>query len=245
MPKRSEQRRAQQRPGGSGVLPRRRLSERQQRFVKERVCNVQDNATLDAIRAGYAAASASVQAARLLAMPNIVAAIEEAHARVRVDAAPEITIVDLLRELAILAKSDITNYILDEKGRFILAPDAPRSAWRAVQSINYELNSITKEIKKAKISLWSKPEAIALAGKHLGMFIERIAAIVARVPPDFVTAPPRDLQAATRFLEEQLGLVEVQVQMRTDGQGAGAGAGAEQQDAGAEQAPIDVKKEEP
>jgi phage terminase small subunit len=88
------------------------LTPRQQRFVEEYLCDL--NGKQAAIRAGYSPKTAEVQAAQTLRIPKVQAALSAALARRSQRTA--ITQDTVLRELAVLAQSDIRDYVIDDQG---------------------------------------------------------------------------------------------------------------------------------
>ena len=154
----------------------RPLTPRQERFVAEYLIDL--NATQAAIRAGYAAKDADVQGPRLLGIVRISTAI--AKAKAARNERTEITQDRVLAELALLAFSDHTHYEVDEKGTVKLAPHAPSGAHRAIASVKRRINSIGGEDADAittaevEIKLWDKPGPLKLAGRHVGLFPDKI-----------------------------------------------------------------------
>jgi phage terminase small subunit len=93
------------------------------------------NATRAALAAGLSESyfSAADQASDLLKKPEIriwVKHLFGVQARRLKTAVP-----DVVREWAILGKSDLTDYIVDQSGRVTVAPGVPRSALRAVKKV--------------------------------------------------------------------------------------------------------------
>ena len=84
-----------------------KLAGRQQRFVEEFLLDL--NATQAALRAGYSARGLRVQASRLLTNASVQAAIARRMAA-RAQRV-ELTQDAVLRELALLAQSDVTHYV--------------------------------------------------------------------------------------------------------------------------------------
>src|ERR1035437_3654608 len=88
------------------------LTAKQDRFVQEFLVDL--NATQAAIRAGYSPKTARVMAAENLTKPDIARAIEAAMVA-RADRL-RITQDRALDELSTLAFSDISHYVVDDKG---------------------------------------------------------------------------------------------------------------------------------
>lgn len=164
---------------GKAKAPKK-LTARQERFVEEYIVDL--NATQAAIRAGYAPKDADVQGPRLLGYVGIAEAIAKAKAE-RAEKTG-ITAERVLRELELLAFSDLTHFEVDSKGKVSMSKDAPPGAMRAVQSIKREISSIgTGEdadgdgpivMAKVEIKLWDKPGPLKLAGRHVGLFPDKI-----------------------------------------------------------------------
>lgn len=154
-------------------------------FVKEYL--VDFNATQAAIRCGYSKKTARFQGCELLTKPNIrkaiAAAIEKRSLRT------QITADRVLQELAIIAFSDIQNYIeINDDTGAIRAKgfdekNMPKNASRALESIT-ENRTIHEDAKgedsiineKVTFKLWSKTEALKLAMQHLGMLPNKVEA---------------------------------------------------------------------
>ncbi len=151
------------------------MNRRQRLFVDEYLIDL--NATQAALRAGYKARTAYATGAENLKKPEIKAAIDSAIAER--SARTQITQDQVLQELAILLKSDVRNFrVDDETGELVLIDGAPDSAWRAVSSVKHrrivtgrgEDRETTYEVE---FRLWDKPAAARLAGQHLGMYVEK------------------------------------------------------------------------
>lgn len=150
----------------SSDLEKPSFTPRQAAFINEYLVDL--NGTQAAIRAGYAPASANVEAVRLLSNATISDAIERAKAQraARVSVSADAVI----SELSILANSNIEHYILDDFGQLRAAEDAPDGVMRAVKSIKRKVRhdkdgSITYEVS---FELWDKPGQLKLMGRHAG-----------------------------------------------------------------------------
>jgi phage terminase small subunit len=151
---------------------RRSLSPRQKRFVAEYLVDL--NATQAAIRAGYSARTAEQQGPRLLGNVGIAAALQEA--RVKLQIRTDITQDRVLAELALLAFSDVSHFQVNDAGHLQLAPHAPLAAMRSVSSIKRSVTvdkqgGVTRDVE---IKLWDKPGPLKLAGRHVGLFPDRV-----------------------------------------------------------------------
>lgn len=151
------------------------MNARKRRFVDEYLIDL--NAAQAAIRAGYSVKTARSLGQRLLTDVDIAAAIAAAIAE-RAERT-KITQDCVLQELAILLRSDVRHFTVDDDtGSLVLADGAPDSAWRAVSSVKHrrivsgrgEHRETTYEVE---FRLWDKPAAVKMAGQHLAMFTEK------------------------------------------------------------------------
>lgn len=201
-------------------MPRapQKLSARHAKFVLEYLIDL--NATQAAIRAGYKAKHADVQGPRLLGNAAIAQAIEKARtmALTRTDFDRD----KVLKELGLLAFSDVDNYMIDETtGKLIAAPGAPPGVMRAVSAVKYR--TVTDEEgrveRTVEFRLWDKPGTLKLAGRHVGLFPskdqEAIEAAAEKIIDKRIEDRRRELEAARALAEnreaerERLGVVDV------------------------------------
>lgn len=126
-----------------------------------------------AITAGYAANSASVTAAKLLAQAN-VRAIVEARAKKTAEAS-ELKTVEVLQELRKMVHADLRK-LFREDGSVKEVSEWPDDVAAAVSSleINELYDGSGQERKQIgftkKLKLWDKNAAVEKAMKHLGLF---------------------------------------------------------------------------
>lgn len=146
------------------------------RFVVEYVVDL--NGTQAAIRAGYSSRGAEVTASRLLRIPKVAAAVQEAQRAANAAHAAanatrqvnrEITRERVLTELDLLAFSDVTQFEVADGGGVQAKPDAPPGAVRAISSVKMRRitdseGGVTQEVE---FRLWDKPGALKLAGRHV------------------------------------------------------------------------------
>lgn len=115
---------------------------------------------------------------RLMARPDVVSAIlvelETRAERANIEAGR------LLEELATVAFSNLHHYVIDDFGNVALADGAPDTAIRAVSKIKKRIKhhydkegELVSTTYETELSLWNKVEALNLAMKHRGMFIDR------------------------------------------------------------------------
>jgi phage terminase small subunit len=136
------------------------------------------NASAAAIRAGYSPKTARVQAADLLTKPSIAKAIAEAQAKAL--AKSEVTVERTIAEYARLAYLDPAT-LFDAQGKPLPIAEMPEDARRAIVSLEIEELFAGSGAHRRQVGLLHKirfaPKIQALdsLGKHLGMFIDRIA----------------------------------------------------------------------
>jgi phage terminase small subunit len=143
------------------------LTGKQGRFVAEYLIDL--NATQAAVRAGYSPKVAYRQGFENLRKPQVAAALTEAMAqraaRVQFDQD------SVLREIALLASSDIVNYVIDDEGNVGLRAGVHPDATRAIASLKKKiLHTEAGTLYETEIRLWNKPASVKMAGDHLGVF---------------------------------------------------------------------------
>ncbi len=146
------------------------LNPKQARFVEEYLTDL--HATQAAIRAGYSPKTAESQGSRLLSVAKIARAIAARQDERAKDVG--ITQARVLREVALLAFSDVTHYQVDAAGKVTLTGEAPKGAQRAISSIKHRVTTDKDggTSHEVELRLWNKPEAIKLSGRHVGLFGE-------------------------------------------------------------------------
>src|SRR5262245_19115176 len=143
------------------------LTPRQRRFIDDYLLDL--NGKQAAIRAGYSPKTAEVLASQTLRIPKVQAAITAAQARRSQRTA--ISQDTVLRELALLAQSDIQHYVIDDHGEVQVREGAPEGATRAVASLKKKIvHTEAAVIYETTITLWNKPASVRMAGEHLGLF---------------------------------------------------------------------------
>lgn len=148
------------------------LKDKQVKFIKEYLVDL--NSTQAAIRAGYAPKRADATAYNLLRNTEISAAIrEEMEARAK---RTEITQDRVLLEIARIAFND-PRKAFNKNGALKDIQDWPDEVAAAVSSI--KINEITdsegNHIGETKeIKFWDKGKQIELAGRHLGMWNDKL-----------------------------------------------------------------------
>lgn len=212
------------------------LNPKQQRFVEEYLVDL--NGKQAAIRAGYAAASAEVQASRLLSDAKVAAAVQ--NAMDRRSKRTEITQDQVLSELAKIGFADIRKAVrwfsqtnvasvdLDEEGEALVEEGSLRFAVRnqvelvSSDEIDDATAAAISEIGQSstgalKVKLHDKRAALVDIGKHLGMFRDRVELTGKDGNPIEIDQVNTDADAFTRS-----------VARLASRRGAGSGAGETQ-----------------
>lgn len=146
------------------------LNPQQKRFVAEYLVDYDGGAAYK--RAGYEPSndnSACVMACRLLRQVHIQDAIEEETKALNRTA--RLSVERVLREIVSLATADVAN-AFDEDGNLLPIQQIPEPTRRAIAA--YEEEPTLTGMKR-KVRFWDKGKALDMAGKHLGMFLERMA----------------------------------------------------------------------
>lgn len=82
---------------------------------------------------------------------------------------------DLLEELAVIVKSDVRHFLVDDDGTLTLRDGVPDRAWRAVSSVKHKIRTFTDDDgrtetnREIEFRLWDKNTAIKTAREHLGL----------------------------------------------------------------------------
>jgi phage terminase small subunit len=115
---------------------------------------------------GYGKAGSRVRACQILARPEVK---EYIAARTKeLEEASTLAVYMVREELAIVMRSDITDYVVTKNGQVKLAPGVPTEAWRAISSIEVSFDLAGN--CDVKIRLWPKDAALRMAGEHLSMY---------------------------------------------------------------------------
>ena len=141
------------------------LTAKQERFVQEIVAG--ESGAESARRAGYAEASANVQASQNLSKPNIAEAV--ARSRQEVAKRAGITQERLFKEMAGIAFSDIRELLrVESDGTLVFrkTDDIPASAWAAIKEVT-AFRLPDGGGMGVKFQLWDKVKALALLGNWL------------------------------------------------------------------------------
>lgn len=151
------------------------LSAKRQRFVDEYLVDL--NATRAAVRAGYSRKTAEQQGYRLLRNVQVARAIARGQAEVADKSS--VTRERVLGELELLAFSNVMHYLVDDDGNVKLAPGAPAGAERALQSVKRRVTVTgsgdnVRRVVEVEVKLWDKPGPLKLAGRHVGLFPDRL-----------------------------------------------------------------------
>jgi hypothetical protein len=115
---------------------------------------------------GYAKAGSRVRACQILARPEVREYLEARTKEIENESC--LAAYQVREELAIIMRSDITDYVVTKRGRVKLAPGVPSEAWRAIASV--EVSYGLGDACDVKIRLWPKDAALRMAGEHLSMY---------------------------------------------------------------------------
>ena len=140
---------------------------KQARFVEEYVVDL--NGKQAAIRSGYGAKTAEVQASRLLSNAKVHAAVSEAmQARSR---RTGVTAERVVRELAELAFSNIADFV-EVRSDGPVHIDLTRASRERVAAVHDVILSTSGEgsDKLTRIELFDKLRALDMLARHLGMY---------------------------------------------------------------------------
>lgn len=179
-PRSNKKRKGAGRAGRAGAAARRplrrnkavregHLNPREARFVEEFLLDL--NATQATIRAGYGRKGADVQGIRLLGNVRVAKAVEIAMAERSLRT--RITADQVLIEIGRLAYSDIGNIATwSDKGvRWVNSDQLTPDERRCVAEIGETITTLPSgaEQRKMKVKLHSKPQALQLLMRHLGL----------------------------------------------------------------------------
>lgn len=147
------------------IIEYNKLSAKRQRFVDE-YC-VDFNGTQAAIRAGYSANSANMQAARLLANDNVRKALDEK--RLEIAESNKLKVSDVIDELRNIAFSDITQVLSfnNSKAKIKSSRKLSEDARKVIASVSQTQNGLT-------IKMHDKVKALELLGRYLNIFTDRV-----------------------------------------------------------------------
>jgi phage terminase small subunit len=152
---------------------RQTLTRRQQRFVEEYLRDL--NGTQAAIRAGYSPKTAEVQSSENLRIPKVQDALAQAMAAR--SQRTQILVDDVLREIALLAYSDITDFVIGDDGEVSLRPGASPGAMRCIQSLRKKVRHTDKGVTYAvELKLHPKATVLRMAAEHLGLLLPQVHA---------------------------------------------------------------------
>ena len=189
-------------------LEHKTLTPKQQRFVEEYLIDL--NATQAAKRAGYSEKTAFRIGTENLHKPAIQVAIQEALQK-RSDRT-EITADSVLRELAVLAFSDMAHYVqFNEAGNILLDfSQMPAGASRAIAEVVQDeyvdgKGEEARTVKRTRFKLHGKQPALDSLAKHLGMYIERHAVEIVAINAPPAAATYEEWLEQNRQMEEATG----------------------------------------
>jgi phage terminase small subunit len=147
----------------------RPLTPKQERFAEEYVIDL--NATDAYRRAGYTCKTdtvARVESCRLLAKPSVARAIQSVMSQR--SHRTQLSADDVLRELAVVGRSSVSDFVVDASGRLTTAPGVPPEAIRAVSGVKRRVRTVGRAtVVEVEFRLWDKPAALSMMARHLGM----------------------------------------------------------------------------
>lgn len=153
------------------------LSPKQERFCLEFLVDM--NGKQAAIRAGYSAKTAEVQASRLLSNAKVAERLN--LMRSALEEKTGITVQRVLEEYAKIAFFDPSKIFKSTVGGdpYIDVSEATPDEWAAVTAIQCEdytdgRGDDAREVRKVKVTLADKKGALDSIAKHLGMFTEKV-----------------------------------------------------------------------
>ena len=168
-------------------MARDTLTPKQSRFVEEYL--IDRNATAAARRAGYSEQSASDIGRQLLQKTPVRSEIDRRTAEL--SRACGVRAERVLRELALLAFSNVAHYRIDEHGHVHVVDGQGKGRMRAVQSIRRKVRTIGEDTVEVdtEVRMWSKPAALTLLAKHLGLTKERepLEVLLDALPPNIAS----------------------------------------------------------
>ena len=147
------------------------LTKQKKAFANEYIKDL--NGRQAAIRAGYSPRSAQTISSALMnevAVSQYVdSLLGDRCARTAIDADM------VIRELAIVALSDISFFDFDADGYVVLREGAPDMALRSIKKIRRRVRWDGEGNKtiETEVELWDKPMALRMLGQHMGMFTQR------------------------------------------------------------------------
>lgn len=141
--------------------------------------------------------TAGVEGCRLLKTPKVVEEIERREAEIARKVG--MSAGRIRREIAAVAFSDVSHYMIDDAGEIALRPGAPKSALRAVSKVKRKTRTLIRRDAngdaqpvtetEVEIHLWDKPSALRLAAQHKGMLVNRLAGPNGEPLPPGATIP--------------------------------------------------------
>lgn len=149
------------------------LDHREQLFVAAYLADPAMNGAAAARRAGYAKGRANRTASQKLNDPRIKDSLDAAK-KARLERL-KFEQDDVLRELAVLIKSNVRDFEVGEDGNLRLRDGVDERAWKAVASVKHRTriteDGLTREVE---YRLWDKNAALRMAGEHYGLYKQRL-----------------------------------------------------------------------
>lgn len=147
------------------------INPKQQKFADEYLIDL--NATQAAIRAGYSEATAQMQSSRLLS--NVIIQNYIAQRQAEREKRTQVTQDRVLLEIARLAFND-PRKAFDDEGTLLPVKQWPDEVAAAISSIKVTEQRIDEETvtQLKEIKFWDKSKNLDMAGRHLGMFSDKL-----------------------------------------------------------------------
>jgi phage terminase small subunit len=154
----------------------RDLTDAQERFAQEYLLDLNATAAYQRAYPDASAKSCLTAGPRMLGNVRIAARVAELQAERA--ARVEVSADTVLRELLILAISDVRHFTVSDAGVLELVAGAPDAAWRSVASVKHRITTRGDDddpftVREIEYRLWNKPDALKMLGQHLAMFTER------------------------------------------------------------------------
>ena len=147
-----------------------KLTDKQNRFVLE--YQIDFNGKQAAIRAGYSAKSAEVQASTLLRNPKVQAAIRAGMDKT--EAKLEVTAARIYEELSRIGLSNVKDFVKFDADGIVTIADSEVLSPEQAACIAEVVQSNAKGSSSFKFKLHDKLKALELMGKHKKMFTDKV-----------------------------------------------------------------------
>lgn len=156
------------------------LTPQQRLFVDALILDPTDRAAA-AVAAGAPRSHAAQWGYATLRRPHVAEAVARGM-NARADRT-KITQDGVLHETFILATSRVDDYEIEDNGDVYVRDGVPDYRMKAISSIKKTTRTITRGrgedaetevIREVEVKLWPKPDALKLAGAHVGLFAKKV-----------------------------------------------------------------------